>query len=51
MHLYTDESFADDAPGTPMEFRDGRWIFSIAGTGFEARLGIQLEPVAAVATA
>jgi hypothetical protein len=51
MHLYTDESFADDAPGTPMEFRDGRWVFSIGGTGFEATLGIQLEPVDAAAPA
>jgi hypothetical protein len=47
LSLYTDESFADDAPGDPMTFRDGRWVFSIGGTGFEAELGIQLEHVGA----
>jgi hypothetical protein len=47
MHLYTDESFAEDAPGTLLAFENGRWTFAIGGTGFQATLGIQLEPVGA----
>jgi hypothetical protein len=47
MYLYTDESFADDAAGVPLERENGRWMFSIGGTGFDARLGIQLEHVGA----
>lgn len=47
MYLYTDESFTDETAGTPMTLENGRWMFSIGGTGFEARLGIQLEYVGA----
>ena len=47
MYLYADESFAAGAPGQPLVFADGRWVFSIGGTGFEAQLGIQLERVGA----
>lgn len=50
MFLYTDESFADDAPGEPLAFDGSRWSFSIGGTGFEARVGIQLEQVGAEVT-
>lgn len=46
LFLYTDESFADDAPGAPMAFDNGRWTFAIGGTGFRATLGVQLEHVA-----
>jgi len=49
MYLYTDESFADDSPGVVLERENGRWMFSIGGTGFDARLGIQLEHVGAAA--
>ena len=47
MYLYTDESFTDDTPGVPLVLENGRWMFSIKGTGFEAQLGIQLEHVGA----
>lgn len=47
MFLYTDERFVDDEEGEPLAFADGRWIFSIGGTGFEADLGIQLRKVGA----
>ena len=47
MLLYTDESFADDAPGEELPFDNGRWMFSVQGTGFEADLGIQVERVGA----
>ena len=45
LYLYTDESFADDAPGEPLAYADGRWAFAIQGTGFEAELGLSLEQV------
>jgi hypothetical protein len=47
LYLYTDESFADNVPGEPMAFEDGRWSFSIQGTGFEAQIGIALDQVGA----
>ena len=47
MYLYADESFAAGAAGQPLVFADGRWVFSISGTGFEAQLGIQLDRVGA----
>ena len=49
MFLYADESFTEDAAGEPLAFEDGRWMFSIKGTGFEARLGISLERIEAAA--
>jgi hypothetical protein len=49
MQLYDDERFTDDEPGTALVFENGRWTFSIGGTGFEAQLGIQLERVGAIA--
>ena len=45
MFLYADESFTEDAAGEPLAFEDGRWMFSIKGTGFEAKLGIRVEAV------
>jgi len=45
MFLYTDESFTADADGEEMPFVDGRWQFTIGGTGFEATLGIRLERI------
>jgi len=47
LYLYTDESFAEDAPGEEITPKGGRWEFGIGGTGFEARLGIQLARVGA----
>jgi pimeloyl-ACP methyl ester carboxylesterase len=47
LYLYRDESFAEDAAGEALVLEDGRWMFSIGGTGFDARLGIQLEHVGA----
>ena len=47
LYLYTDERFTDDTPGEALVLENGRWMFSIGGTGFEARLGIQLEHVGA----
>ena len=49
MFLYEDESFTDDAPQTPLEVDNGRWIFSIGDSGFTATLGIELSRVAAAA--
>jgi hypothetical protein len=45
LYLYTDERFADDTPGEPLVYADGRWLFSIQGTEFEAQLGLSLEQV------
>jgi hypothetical protein len=45
LYLYTDESFTDDTPGQELTLKDGRWLFSIGGTGFTAQLGIRLERV------
>jgi hypothetical protein len=49
MYLYEDESFTDDAPRTPLEIVDGRWIFSIGDSGFTATLGIELARETAAA--
>jgi hypothetical protein len=47
LELYDDERFTEDEPGQALVFQNGRWTFSIGGTGFEAQLGIQLERVGA----
>ena len=46
LSLYTGEDFEDDAQGTPLTLANGRWSFTISGTGFEADLGVELHHVA-----
>lgn len=45
MYLYRDENFGETAHADRLAFADGRWSFQIEGTGFEARLGIELTRV------
>jgi pimeloyl-ACP methyl ester carboxylesterase len=45
MYLYRDEDFTDTAHADELSLRDGRWAFTIEGTGFEAQLGIRLDKV------
>lgn len=45
LYLYRDENFGETAHADMLAFEDGRWSFGIEGTGFEARLGIQLARV------
>ena len=46
MYLYADEDFGATADVQPLGSENGMWTFSVAGTGFEARLGIRLQKVA-----
>ena len=50
MYLYEDESFTDDVPQQPLPFENGKWLFSVGDSGFEATLGIELAQVGAAAT-
>jgi pimeloyl-ACP methyl ester carboxylesterase len=46
LFLHRDENFDDTSGADELVQRNGAWSFSIEGTGFEARLGIQLQKVA-----
>ena len=45
MYLYRDENFGETSHADRLPLENGRWSFDIEGTGFEARLGIQLARV------
>ena len=46
MLLHMDEGFVrDPASGQPMRRQDNGWLFDVAGDGFEATFGIELEQI------
>jgi hypothetical protein len=45
MYLYADEDFSQTSHADELPFENGRWTFSIAGTGFEGTLGVSLARV------